>query len=373
MHMDEDRIKYPCIKCRNIPHLEPDSAKYRLYKSGFVPSYWFWDKHGETSIDENTSLGVDDSYTTLNEKHEYSYREMVINAMAPDFTTSNPEEEPIAKDKLFFNMLEDGLPEENNMAGSLYESKKLIQSLGLPVELIGCCRSRCMIYWMGDNKIYQCKFCNADSDYMLHKPQPLPCDDTLRIIDMMMILLGFEHHNTPMNEIKAEARHQPKHALPPSPPTHLSSPPPSLTYAPPVKETHLIPLLLGSLPKGTFFMCLLSQNIVSSFCLQFDVPATSRLQSGLYGDLVRYLYDEPIILIPECDGARILFNLNMEFLQRVLASTESIFKIGSTEPTDLLYDALDHFDRRKEKTDENLRLIKTSLPKAVRVFRCFKT
>ncbi|CAI9261750.1 unnamed protein product [Lactuca saligna] len=187
---------------------------------------------------------------------------------------------------------------------------------------------------------------------------------------------------------------------------------------PPIKETHLILLLLGSFPKGTFFICLLSQKIVSSFCLQFDVPATSRLQSGFiifslyndflfflllhstlapeqlvwcgmdsvllywddmllmvgpYGDLVRYLYDEPIIIIPECDGSRILSNLNMEFLQQAPASTESIFKIGSIEPTSLLYDALDHFDRRNAKDDENLRLIKTSLPEAVKVFRCYKT
>ncbi|CAI9270874.1 unnamed protein product [Lactuca saligna] len=178
-----------------------------------------------------------------------------------------------------------------------------------------------------------------------------------------------------LNEIKAEPRHQAKDALLPSAPIHLSTHPPSLTYATPVKEIHLIPLLLGSLPKGTFFTCLLSQKNVSSFCLPFDIHATSRLQSGFiifslyndflilfllhstlaqehlvwcgmdsvllywddmllavgpYGDLVLYLYDEPIILIPECNGARILSNLNMEFLQRVPASTKSVFKIGST-------------------------------------------
>nr|GEW21219.1 protein vacuoleless1 [Tanacetum cinerariifolium] len=89
------------------------------------------------------------------------------------------------------------------------------------------------------------------------------------------------------------------------------------------------------------------------------------LMVGPYGDPVRYIYDEPIILIPECDGARILSNSTMEFLQRVPASTESIFKIGSTEPAALLYDALDHFDRRSAKADENLRLIRSSLPEAV--------
>ncbi|XP_062105731.1 protein VACUOLELESS1 [Humulus lupulus] len=89
------------------------------------------------------------------------------------------------------------------------------------------------------------------------------------------------------------------------------------------------------------------------------------LMMGPRGEPVRYLYDEPIILIPECDGVRILSNSNMEFLQRVPDSTESIFKIGSTSPAALLYDALDHFDRRSAKADENLRLIRSSLPQAV--------
>lgn len=86
---------------------------------------------------------------------------------------------------------------------------------------------------------------------------------------------------------------------------------------------------------------------------------------GPYGDSVKYFYDEPVVLIPECDGVRILSNSNMEFLQRVPDSTESIFKIGSTSPAALLYDALDHFDRRSAKADENLRLIRSSLPEAV--------
>uniref|UniRef100_A0A803MTD0 Protein VACUOLELESS1 n=1 Tax=Chenopodium quinoa TaxID=63459 RepID=A0A803MTD0_CHEQI len=86
---------------------------------------------------------------------------------------------------------------------------------------------------------------------------------------------------------------------------------------------------------------------------------------GPYGDPVRYYYDEPIILISECDGVRVLSNTNMEFLQRVPDSMVSIFKIGSTTPAALLYDALDHFDRRSAKADENLRMIRSSLPEAI--------
>eukprot|EP00257_Ricinus_communis_P020163 XP_015579335.1 protein VACUOLELESS1 isoform X1 [Ricinus communis] len=80
---------------------------------------------------------------------------------------------------------------------------------------------------------------------------------------------------------------------------------------------------------------------------------------------ISYIYDEPLILIPECDGVRILSNTSMEFLQRVPDSTESIFNIGSTSPASLLFDALDHFDRRSAKADENLRLIRASLLEAV--------
>ncbi|XP_023745410.2 uncharacterized protein LOC111893554 [Lactuca sativa] len=47
------------------------------------------------------------------------------------------------------------------MVNSLYESKKLTQALGLPVELIDTCRSGCMIYWRGDKDLDWCKFCNA--------------------------------------------------------------------------------------------------------------------------------------------------------------------------------------------------------------------
>ncbi|XP_078439056.1 vacuoleless1 (VCL1) isoform X2 [Wolffia australiana] len=89
------------------------------------------------------------------------------------------------------------------------------------------------------------------------------------------------------------------------------------------------------------------------------------LMVGPHGDPVNYPYEEPLILIPECDGVRILSNSSMEFLQRVPDSTESIFQIGSTEPAALLYDALEHFDRRSAKADENLRLIRSSLPEAV--------
>nr|KAJ0195593.1 hypothetical protein LSAT_V11C700365110 [Lactuca sativa] len=69
---------------------------------GFVEEYWFWDKHGETSIDEdNTFLGVDDANTNLNEarlfniKSEYRIPEQSYDAIC--------------------QLINDVLPKENNM------------------------------------------------------------------------------------------------------------------------------------------------------------------------------------------------------------------------------------------------------------------
>lgn len=73
------------------------------------------------------------------------------------------------------------------------------------------------------------------------------------------------------------------------------------------------------------------------------------LMVGPNGDPVLYNYDEPIKLIPECDGVRILSNSNMEFLHRVPDSTTSIFGIGSMSPAALLYDARDHYDKQSAK------------------------
>lgn len=84
------------------------------------------------------------------------------------------------------------------------------------------------------------------------------------------------------------------------------------------------------------------------------------LMVGPIGEPVRYLYDEPVVLIPECDGVRILSNTSMEFLQRVPDSTVSIFKIGSTSAAALLYDALDHFDRRSSKVSHFLFAIRST-------------
>jgi len=89
------------------------------------------------------------------------------------------------------------------------------------------------------------------------------------------------------------------------------------------------------------------------------------LMVGPYGDWVKYTYDEPATLVPECDGVRILTRSRAEFLQRVPDSLVSIFGIGSFTPGALLYDALELFDAQSARANENLRLIGDKLGEAV--------
>lgn len=75
----------------------------------------------------------------------------------------------------------------------------------------------------------------------------------------------------------------------------------------------------------------------------------------------------PTYLIPEIDGIRIFSTENCDFLYRVPASSEKVFRPGSTSPAAILYDAADQFDRRSPKADESIRSIKPDLASAVDV------
>jgi hypothetical protein len=80
---------------------------------------------------------------------------------------------------------------------------------------------------------------------------------------------------------------------------------------------------------------------------------------------LKFTYSESIALVSEIDGARIFSTSGCEFLQRVPDVTESIFKIGSTCPAALLYDAHKHFLNKNPRAYENIRRIKSDLADAV--------
>jgi hypothetical protein len=92
---------------------------------------------------------------------------------------------------------------------------------------------------------------------------------------------------------------------------------------------------------------------------------TVLLMVGPGADWLKFTYDEPLVIIPEPDGARIVTSRSYELLQKVPSVLEQTFRIGSTEPPAMLYDALTEFQKRSPRADELVRSIRDQLPQAV--------
>ncbi|THH19130.1 hypothetical protein EW146_g1994 [Bondarzewia mesenterica] len=86
---------------------------------------------------------------------------------------------------------------------------------------------------------------------------------------------------------------------------------------------------------------------------------------GPFGDTLQYMYFGPTFAITEIDGVRVIGPEVCDFIQKVPASTVSVFRPGSTSPSAILYDAWENFSRRSPKADENIRSIRPELAAAV--------
>ncbi|CAI5465581.1 unnamed protein product [Closterium sp. Yama58-4] len=65
--------------------------------------------------------------------------------------------------------------------------------------------------------------------------------------------------------------------------------------------------------------------------------------------------DSRLVLIPECDGVRLLSSSHSDFISRVPEPTVAAFALASTAPPALLLEAFGLFERRSGKADEHVR------------------
>ncbi|THH00476.1 hypothetical protein EW026_g2060 [Hermanssonia centrifuga] len=73
----------------------------------------------------------------------------------------------------------------------------------------------------------------------------------------------------------------------------------------------------------------------------------------------------PVFAITESDGVRVIGPETCDFIQKVPASSVSVFRPGSTSPSAILYDAWEQFLKRSPKADESIRAIRPELATAV--------
>ncbi|KAH8987853.1 vacuolar assembling/sorting protein VPS16 [Lactarius akahatsu] len=86
---------------------------------------------------------------------------------------------------------------------------------------------------------------------------------------------------------------------------------------------------------------------------------------GPFGDTLQYFYSGPTFAVTELDGIRVIGGDTCDFIQKVPASSVSVFRPGSTSPSAILFDAWENFNNRSPKADENIRSIKLDLAAAV--------
>ena len=101
-------------------------------------------------------------------------------------------------------------------------------------------------------------------------------------------------------------------------------------------------------------------------------PGRGLLVIGPESDWVNYEFGaNAVLLIGECDGARVFTRATHELLQRVPASVEAAFRIGSFEPAALLLDAAETMAGGDVvRGDEAIRGLGNELPSAV--MQCIK-
>ena len=80
-----------------------------------------------------------------------------------------------------------------------------------------------------------------------------------------------------------------------------------------------------------------------------------------------YHYNSPPFAVTEIDGARIVDTQSCDFIQLVPPSSDKVFRPGSTDPSAILFDALDLFEQHSAKADENINSVRPELAKAVDV------
>ncbi|KAG9314973.1 vacuolar assembling sorting protein VPS16 [Chiua virens] len=86
---------------------------------------------------------------------------------------------------------------------------------------------------------------------------------------------------------------------------------------------------------------------------------------GPSGDTLRYFYIGAMFAVTELDGVRVIGQEVSDFIQKVPASSMSVFRPGSTSPSAILFDAWESFTRRSSKADESIRSIRPDLAAAV--------
>ncbi|XP_021767981.1 uncharacterized protein LOC110732352 [Chenopodium quinoa] len=169
-----NEVRCPCFKCKNKRLWDAKTVTIHLFRKGFLPNYYEWMCHGE-------------GFLGVLEGRSNKYCEMVFDAFGHTQDQGHSEEEPNAQANHFLDLLKaskqplyegsslsvlemtaritslnEAIPNNNHMADTFYEVKKIVKGLELPHEKIHACPKGCMLFWKDDAQISTCRVCGSD-------------------------------------------------------------------------------------------------------------------------------------------------------------------------------------------------------------------
>ncbi|XP_023758264.1 uncharacterized protein LOC111906726 [Lactuca sativa] len=184
-----DVIPCPCVNCINLCHRSIDNARYHLSAHIFDGNYKIWSFHGEKQpkIDfrcPNNSIPPDAIYTKdmLHNAFKYVEKEYDLlkslleecdkplyvgskyNALSGLLKFQHLKGQFGWSNAIFdalLCVLKDILPSNNTIPSSIYESKKLLNGVGLQYEKIHACENDCVLFWKEHKDASQCPTCGT--------------------------------------------------------------------------------------------------------------------------------------------------------------------------------------------------------------------
>ena len=194
------KIKCPCAKCRNYFPQERHIVEKHLYKHGYKPNYKTWTEHGESFVAAadgsvplvhqegcNETDRMDNMLVDLGGSHlppvteeptssaKAFYRmvssadELVhentkhtrLSAVARLLAMKSQYNMSIAHFDDTLKIIHELLPPESNLSEDFYQSKKLLEGLGMPYVKIDVCKNNCMLYYKDNKHKEKCDFCGT--------------------------------------------------------------------------------------------------------------------------------------------------------------------------------------------------------------------
>jgi hypothetical protein len=181
----DDTIKCPCAMCRNYFSLKRDAVEIHLCKHGYREDYDTWMQHEGSDIrhDEGDNIANGEGFDEVDRMDQMlidlagdnppivdeqptpfatafyrmanSARELVhektthsrLSAVARLLAMKSRHNMSIAEYDDIVGIIHELLPPDSNLPNDFYQSKKLLEGLGMPYVKIDVCYNNCMLFY----------------------------------------------------------------------------------------------------------------------------------------------------------------------------------------------------------------------------------